>query len=223
MNNGSAKERMLSLSHTNRLYRMKQVQGKQSYVVLKWSHGHVHVARARDDIAQQRVLVGVKYSTKRPSTKYTVIIFMLVTFMPSPLSDYGLTILTSSVSTRLPSSLMASMNSADMLPYATAGGSKVKILGRYRNVIVKGRVQRAMYKGELVKISELRKIEKDLLKLWYTWKNLVFSNIVFSNVDSFILNSFSETTPCTPRDRDPSPACRGPGLLASPWEIDAWS
>jgi hypothetical protein len=60
---------------------------------------------------------------------------------------------------------MASMNSADMLPYATAGGSKVKILGRYRNVIVKGRVQRAMYKGELVKISELRKIEKDLLKL----------------------------------------------------------
>ena len=46
-----------------------------------------------------------------------------------------------------------------------AGGSKVKILGRYRNVIVKGRVQWAMYKGELVKISELRKIEKDLIKL----------------------------------------------------------
>jgi hypothetical protein len=50
-------------------------------------------------------------------------------------------------------------------PPSLAGGSKVKILGRYRNVIVKGRVQWAMYKGELVKISELRKIEKDLLKL----------------------------------------------------------
>ncbi len=26
------------------------------------------------------------------------------------------------------------------------------------------------------------------------------SNVVFSNVDSFILNAFSETTPCTPRE-----------------------
>jgi hypothetical protein len=49
-------------------------------------------------------------------------------------------------------------------PSSLVGGSKVKILGRYRNVIVKGRVQWAMYKGELVKISELRKIEKNLIK-----------------------------------------------------------